>query len=180
MTDDGFIEILPAAETRAKEAPVTMAATEWGRQHARYLSITFHIDRMEDDARKVLDGPRFNVAFNPHMHCLRIRAADGMGKFETRKAPRGTAVTLRFPLPDGVAFHTKRVPVEADIGLSRRELLIDLPQAFRPAKPVAVASGDAFEIRREIADRQAGNQTSALMGDPPPGRSALDQKKVGK
>lgn len=180
MVDDGFIEILPAAKALAAAATVTMAATELGRSQSRFLSITFHVDRMEEGARKVLEGPRFNVAFNPSMRCLRIRAADGMGKFEMRKAPRGFAVTLRIPLPEGIAFYAKRIPVEADIGLSHRELLIDLPEAFRPAKAAAIDSSEAFDIRREIVDRTGGDRTASLMGDPPPGRSALDQKKGRK
>lgn len=184
--DDGFIEILPTREAKAAKAAVTVAAVAFGRQKTRYLSITFHPDHLDEGARRILTGPRFNVAFNPAMRCLRIRAADGMGKFETRRAPRGTAETLRVPFPAGdTVFYEKRVAVEFDVNVAQRVILIDLPAPFHPAsvpasRSASVASNAAFELRRQIVDSKAAVSTSELMGDPPRGRSALDQRKAGK
>ena len=194
MSDDGFIDILPAAEAKVSHG-ISIAIAEFGRNKVRQITVTFRFEHLDTDTLTVLQGPRFNVAYNPAMRCLRIKRADGMGKFELRKAIKGSAQWLRIPFPEGAHFSVLKKPVSHDVNLSQGALLLDLPEELAPpAKRPAVAAGAAGEargmltgrplvlderaaaIRREIATPPAGDQTPALMGDPAPGRSALDQK----
>ena len=152
-----------------------------GRQKTPRLSLTFRLDLLDEDAAHVLRaGPRFNAAYNPATHTLRLKA-DNMGRYETTAAPKtnGSVVFIRIPRPDGVVTHRVRVPVEVDTNRQQRALLIDLPKAFQPVRAAPKPHApDILSGRLQVVGH--GDVTARLMGDPPPGRSALDKRKAAE
>ncbi len=178
MSDDGFIEIEPTGKAGPKHAPCTVVCTEMGRQKTPRLSLTFRLDLLDEDAAHILQaGPRFNAAYNPATHMLRLKA-DNMGRYETTAAPKtnGSVVFIRIPRPAGVVSHKVRLPVEVDANRQQRAVLIDLPKAFQPVRVALKTPLPAGGLQAPAR----GDVTSVLMGAPPPGRSALDKRRAAE
>jgi hypothetical protein len=184
MSGDGFVDIVaPAAK-----APCTVTCAEMGKQKTRRVSLSFRLDGLDPDIALILEnGPKFNVAFNPESATLRIIAAD-KGRYETSKAPlsKGRVLLMRFPLPKGMEFCKERASVEIDANPEHKALLIDLPEQFRTSKlkaapaPASVAKLAPTDLPPAVAfrlPRMPVDVSGGLMGDPEPGRSALDARR---
>lgn len=171
--DDGFIEIEPAKAGASKAGCIVRAAM-WGRYRSRHLSITFRMSELDAETVAILRaGHRWAVAFNQQIMALRIRAA-AQGRFEMVVPARagGNVLILRVPWPrqltfvPGVAMAVQPDPVPHD-----QCILIDIPLPFRAAPTVNTPRRPGL-----LAAPQARDVTAEVMGDPPPGRSALNRR----
>lgn len=191
MSPDGFVQVLPDT-VKTSRAACSLACTEMGHQKARRVTLTFRLDDLHEDVRSILtSGSKFDIAFNSEAMAVRIQA-HASGRYETVLAPRsgGKVRVLRFPLPIGMLFRQTRVDIDPDSNIEQRSIIIDIPSEFHPSSAAVALLRPATSKTVPVARPQSTYSDGAarpfrvpvdvspmLMGDPPPGRSALDARR---
>jgi hypothetical protein len=171
--DDGFYDILPAAKTKA---PVLIGCAKGGRNGVPRISFTFNLDTCDPEVAEVINlGPRFVVAFNPVMRVFRIKV-DPLGRYETFAPSKagGRVQIIRVPLPEALQFvEGFRERVEPDFNPIAKFLMIDVPRPLWAGQRITPPS--AKLVLRDQVPALRG--AVSMLGDPEPGRSALDLKR---
>lgn len=193
--DDDFVELEPRRfDTGSKaRAAITATTSLYGRRQTGVMTLSFMLDLLPDDIVDFLQGPRFALAYSVLNRALRLRACDD-GRFEGHMAPRGRTFVLKFPLPERVRAGHRKVVLTHELITAPRRLILDLPAVLymepeatgreqivsptRVSRPpdVFTPTRSRPESRTTTGGRSV-SVTAGLMGDPAPGRSALDARK---
>lgn len=179
--DDGFVEI--ERDTPSARLPAcSIKCSEIGRggqgKVARRVSLTFRFDKLDPEVRAILEVGRLAVAFNESAKAIRIRKQDG-GQYEATEAPRGggNVYLLRFPFPKrGMEWCSVRTEIELDVNPEQHSILIDLPAPFcpQPQKQLPPPTPPVRPVDRALQPPRP----PVYLGEPAPGRSALDQRRL--
>ena len=124
-------------------------------------------------------GPRFRAQIGgQEADRIRILPDASAGRFEAAECRGGT---LRLNLghmnvwPDEI-----RAPIECAYEVrSTRDLIVTLPKGWARPRPAAPAALPA-PVARAVPAAARPIAPPVNLGEPPPGRSALDQRRAGK